>query len=415
MVGPYAGDFSTVNPIWEGWPCYLYLALRNGMIGEKTGGAPMRWSTYLVTAALMISTLILLPACSENPSNHTATELPDAISHPAAVAYGPQNGKKEEDYQFGFSWGGVADYCEPMPAMFERACDELGIPTPIDGTPENWLQEEQNLCLDELLRQGVSGICMMPSEELGGSIKIARLVEQGIPVVCIGGQPTQPSMNTLTLATDAYQCAYDAALTVLDALDYEGNIVALTGATTDTNSAKRLQGIADACAQYGNVTLLDQISGISSVETGLQLAGEMLERYGNQIDGVVAMDYYAAYAMAYYLLEEPAYGHIVCVGMDSDDLVLEAISQGKMMGSMSQNPWAQAYLAVYTLKMLQDGWSYREGQPSMVDTGSFLITKEHVDDYETIAIDLTMALAETWTDRFCPPPSEVRHGEEGGL
>lgn len=101
----------------------------------------------------------------------------------------------------------------------------------------------------------------MLSEEVLGNYKTSKLVADGIPVVCIGGAPAQPSQCTVTLATDVYQCAYDATLTVLDALNYEENIVAITGAASDTNSAKRLQGVADACAQYSKVTLLDRIVG----------------------------------------------------------------------------------------------------------------------------------------------------------
>ena len=111
------------------------------------------------------------------------------------------------------------------------------------------------------------------------------------------------------------------------------------------------------------------------------------------------------------LLSRDAYDHIVCVGIDSDDLVLEAVRRGKMLGSMSQNPWAQGYLSVYTLKMLTDGWTYKEGQPAIVDTGSFLITRELVNDFENRAIELTMELAATWTDRFNPPAD---YGEKAG-
>lgn len=84
----------------------------------------------------------------------------------------------------------------------------------------------------------------------------------------------------MTLATDVYQCAYDATLTVLDALNYEGNIVAITGAASDTNSAKRLQGVADACAQYSKVTLLDRIVGATGESSAPDLVKQLLQELG---------------------------------------------------------------------------------------------------------------------------------------
>lgn len=361
--------------------------------------------------AVMAGVLALYLAACTSSEDLSIQQLPDEFLHPASVAYGPTNGKSAQDYQFGFLWGGQSDFYEAMPMMFERACSELDIPVPIDATPKNWIQQEQNQRIDSLLAQGVKGICMMPSEEVSSNAKISQLVESGIPVVCVGGPPEQPSQCLLTLTTDVYQCAYDATIMVLDELNYEGNIVAITGAITDTNSAKRLQAVADACAQYSNVTLLDKIAGITGESSGLEIVKQLLQERGDEIDGIVAMDYYAAYAMAYYLLSRDAYDHIVCVGIDSDDLVLEAIRRGKMLGSMSQNPWAQAYISTYTLKMLVDGWTYKEDQPTIVDTGSFLITKDMIYDFEDKAIELTMELAATWTDRFNPPAD---YGEKAG-
>lgn len=355
---------------------------------------------FCILMAGLMAVSLMSCASNEGPS---IQQLPDEFLHPASVACGPTDGRQTSDYQFGFLWGGQSEYYQVMPKMFDLACSELEIPVPLDATPKNWIQEEQNERIDSLLAKGVKGICMMPSEEVSSNEKIDELVESGIPVVCIGGAPAEPSRCVLTLSTDVYQCAYDATLTVLEALDYEGNIMAITGAVTDINSAKRLQAIADACSQYSNVKVLDQVAGISDQSSGLEIVGQLLEEQGDRIDGVVAMDYYAAYAMAYYLLRDDSYNHITCVGIDSDPLVLEAIRRDKMLGSMSQNPWAQGYLSVYSLKMLIDGWTYKTGQPSQVDTGSFLITKELVNDFEGEAIALTMELAATWTDRFNPP------------
>lgn len=370
-------------------------------------GRTKKWAASLLCASMIIT----YTACA-GTRGISVEQLPDALTHPASVISGPVDGKDDTAYTFGFLWGGEADYYALMPQMFSRACAELQIPEPVDATPAHWIQEEQNQRIDELLSNGIQGISMMPSEEYAGNDKISELTQRGIPVVCIGGAPAQPSTCTLTLATDVYQCAYDATLALLEHIGYEGNIVALTGATTDTNSEKRLKGIADACIQYSHVTLLDKVSGIASEESALSIVGGLLEEQGDEIDGVVAMDYYAAYAMAYYLLNEPSYSHIACVGLDSDPLVLEAIRKNKIIGSMSQNPWAQAYLSIYTLKMLVDGWSYRDGQPAIVDSGSFLITKDLVNDYEEKAIELTMELAKTWTDRFYPPASVASAAKE---
>lgn len=230
----------------------------------------------VVIAGLLVMSLVARASYEDT----SIQQLPDEFLHPASVAYGPTGDRQVSDYQFGFLWGGKSDYYEAMPMLFARACGELNIPMPIDATPKNWDQQEQNAKIDKLLEENVKGICMMPSEEVLGNYKISKLVADGIPVVCIGGAPAQPSQCTVTLATDVYQCAYDATLTVLDALNYEGNIVAITGAASDTNSAKRLQGVADACAQYSKVTLLDRIVGATGESSAPDLVKQLLQELG---------------------------------------------------------------------------------------------------------------------------------------
>jgi ribose transport system substrate-binding protein len=100
---------------------------------------------------------------------------------------------------------------------------------------------------------------------------------------------------------------------------------------------------------------------------------------------------------------KPQYAHIKSVGFDTDVKVIDAIKAGKMTGTMSQNPWGQGYIAMYTLKMLVDGWTYKAGQPAVVNSGSFLINKANVDKYEDMIKTQTFVIMETWTDRFNPP------------
>lgn len=336
-------------------------------------------------------------------SNETENAEQKGVELYPEIAYGPLEGKTEDDYRFGFSFGGIADYANPVEGMANLAASELGISNIKIQTPQNWIQNEQNQMLDGMIASGIKGIFMMPSEATAGNEQITKMVDAGIPIVCMGGPPDLPSKCTMTLATDVYQCAYDATVEVIKAMGEKGNIVGLSGALNDTNTQKRFSGIEDAVAQYPDVELLQLVGDISNAESSMTIVGDLLAARGNEIDGLVAMDYYAAFAVANYMMKSDDYNHIKAVGIDSDDKVIEAIKSGKMLGTMSQNPWAQAYLSMYTLKMLVDGWTYKDGQPEVVDSGSYLITQDRADDYEDMVIEETMKIMETWTDRFNPP------------
>jgi ribose transport system substrate-binding protein len=318
------------------------------------------------------------------------------------IAYGPVAGKTAADYKFGFSFGGIATYADPCPGMADMAASELGIPKITVQTPQNWIQNEQNQKLDGLIASGCKGIFMMTSEPTAGNAQITKMTSAGIKVVTIGGPPELPSKSTLTLATEAPVAAYTGTVALIKAMGEKGNLVALIPMLNDTVTQKRLTGIKKAVAEYPKVKLLQVLADMENTENSMTQLGDLLAARGSEIDGIMAAGYTSAVTCATYIMK-PEYAHIKAVGFDTDEKVMTAIKEGRMAGTMSQNPWGQAYISMYTLKMLVDGWKYKAGQPEVVNSGSFLITTANLDKYEEMIKDETFKLMATWTDRFDPP------------
>jgi len=320
-----------------------------------------------------------------------------------AITYGPTEGKTDADYQFGFSFGGINPYADPVEPAAAVAEKELGITLHLlINTPQDWIQNDQNQCLDALIAAGCQGILMMPSEATASNEQITKMVNAGIPVVCMGGPPELPTDATLTLATDVYQSAFDGTTAVIEKMGGTGKIVGLSGAVNDTNTQKRFQAIKDAVAKYPDVELLQLIGDIDNAEGSMTAVGDVLAASGSEITGMISTAYYPSVAMAKYLAQEE-YSHIVGVAIDTDEAVLDAIRNGVLYGTMSQNPWGQSYIGIYTLKMLVDGYTYKADQPAVVDSGSFLVTAENIDSYDELKMQVTLELMSTWLDRFDPP------------
>ena len=243
---------------------------------------------------------------------------------------------------------------------------------------------------------------MMPSEATASNEQITKMVNAGIPVVCMGGPPELPSDATLTLATDVYNSAFEGTTAVIKKMGGKGKLVGLSGAINDTNTKKRFKAIEDACDEYPDVELFQLIGDIDNSEGSMTAIGSLLAAHGDEITGMISTAYYPSVAMAKYL-SKPEYGHIVGVGIDTDSAVLDAIRDGILYGTMSQNPWGQSYISTYTLKMLIDGYTYKKGQPEVIDSGSFLITAENIDSYDELKTAVTNDILSTWLDRFNAP------------
>ena len=91
------------------------------------------------------------------------------------------------------------------------------------------------------------------------------------------------------------------------------------------------------------------------------------------------------------------------VGIDDDAKVLKAIKEGYVTGTMSQAPYAQAYLGLEGLRLLLEGYTVKEGK-YFIDSGSFLIDASNVDNYkEKIKADAVKMKSTFKEDYFDPP------------
>ena len=87
------------------------------------------------------------------------------------------------------------------------------------------------------------------------------------------------------------------------------------------------------------------------------------------------------------------------VGIDDDPKVLQAIREGYITGSMSQAPYAQAYVALGALKLLKSGYKMKEGV-WFIDSGSFLINKDNVDTFKNIIVQNAKDMIDTFADKY---------------
>ncbi len=73
---------------------------------------------------------------------------------------------------------------------------------------------------------------------------------------------------------------------------------------------------------------------------------------------------------------------IKMVGIDDDPIVLDAIKEGFLAGTMAQNPYGQAYVGAMVLDMLKEGCTKKADAPYHVDSGTLLICEKNLATYQ---------------------------------
>jgi len=91
------------------------------------------------------------------------------------------------------------------------------------------------------------------------------------------------------------------------------------------------------------------------------------------------------------------------VGIDTDEVVLKAIRDGRIDATLAQNPRAMGYVGCSLVSHLLDGWTARAGYQT-IDSGTVLITKDNVDTFEKEVAAVTEKIKKQIETKYLAPP-----------
>jgi ribose transport system substrate-binding protein len=334
----------------------------------------------VVVLFLVIAMLLgVLAACDKGETASSGAGAQESLNVDASQNVGSQAGQKEGvKYNFAIVYGGVHPFFDPWRFGAQQAALDLGIPTPNVTSPQNWDQTQQNAIIDGLVAGGVNGIGMFTSDAVAGNEKISELVDMGIPVVTMGGSPATPSKATLCYTTDVGASVGYATQAIIDKLKAdgktEGKIMHLCSSLADTNTQKRQAAIKDVLAKPENAgfVLAWELADTDATQPAEEAISAMYSSYYKEVDGIVCTGYINAQVLAKTMNERKTNDGIVAIGIDDSSDVMKAIENGYMYGTMTQSSWAMGYVGTYALKLLADGYTYKEDAPFLIDSACWL-------------------------------------------
>jgi len=373
----------------------------------------------LLVLAVLFATLA---GCAQTP----ATQAPEETSAPetstgAGVQEGmdvdvgkeveSQAGQQEgKEYNFAIIYGGVHPFFDPWRFGAQQAAMDLGIPTPNVTSPQDWDQTQQNAIIDGLVAGGVNGIGMFTSDAVAGNEKISELVDMGIPVVTMGGSPATPSKATFCYTTDVGASVAYATQAIIDKLKAdgktEGKLMHLCSGLADTNTQKRQAAIKEVLAKEENAgfTLEWELADTDATQPAEEAISAMYSSYYKEVDGIVCTGYINAQVLAKTMNERGTNDGIIAIGIDDSTDVMTAIENGYMYGTMTQSSWAMGYVGTYGLKLLTDGYTYKEGAPFLINSGFWLCTKDNIAQYQERQQKIATEFVSTMADKFFDAP-----------
>jgi len=304
------------------------------------------------------------------------------------------------DYKFLLMGALVHPYYGPMPQGAADAAKDFGIaPVPEFTMPQKFDVVEQNAIIDSYVAKGFNGFAFQPDDPVASNQKMQELKDMGIPSLSIAGCPQQPSPSLFCLTTDTKDLAYQGAKHLFDAMGGKGNVIHFTGQPEDTNTKNSIDGVAEAAAAYPGIKVLQDVVGMDAGPDAAQngVTSSLAANKG-QVQGVISTSGIATDVIA----NEFRKGNetsIKYVGLNNFPVILDAIKDGFATGTMAQNPYGQAYLASYSLKLLADGCTYK-GSDFYINTGLLFITKDNLATQAEDLHNVTTGLAKDWKDKY---------------
>ena len=158
----------------------------------------------------------------------------------------------------------------------------------------------------------------------------------------------------------------------------KGNVILLRHAVGSASTEEREAGFLEVIkTKFPEIKILssDQYAGATR-ETAYQASQNLLNRFGNDVNGIFCPNEPPTVAMAKALREiGKAGGKVKMVGFDSGTQSVLDLKNGDIQGLVVQNPLLMGYLGVMTLYKHLQG----EKVEKRLDTGVVLVTPENME------------------------------------
>ncbi|MGA2015876.1 MAG: substrate-binding domain-containing protein [Opitutaceae bacterium] len=244
-------------------------------------------------------------------------------------------------------------------------------------------REQQIQVVENFIGLNVSAIVLAPLDSRALVAPAEEAVKAGIPVIIIdsGLNSTLPSC---TVATDNRKGGQIGARRLGSLLGGKGRAIMLRYEVGSDSTAQREAGFLEVMkSEFPGIALIstDQYGG-ATTETAYRAAQNLLNRFGDQTDGIFAPNESSAHGMLLALREAGLAGRVRFVGFDANEQLVGALRKGDIQGLVVQDPLKMGYLGV----MSAVARLRHEPLAASIDTGVALVTRENLDDAATSAL-----------------------------
>ena len=259
----------------------------------------------------------------------------------------------------------------------ERELTVKGIATHViwQGPLKEDDRDAQIQVVENFVSRRVSGIVLAPLDARALVRPVDSATAAGIPVVIIDSGLERQTASFV--ATDNYEGGVIAARHMSELLEGWGKVILLRYAVGSASTEQREQGFLDELEKgHPGLELISTTEYAGPTrDTAYRTAQALLNRFGDQVNGIFAVNESATIGMTLALREiGKAAGKVKMIGFDAGTQSIEDLANGDVQGLVVQNPLRMGYEGVMTVVSAIRG----EKVEPRIDTGVVLVTAENM-------------------------------------
>jgi ribose transport system substrate-binding protein len=280
--------------------------------------------------------------------------------------------------------------------------------------PAKWELGLHSQLIENLSAQGYNAFLIFPGDPVGTNGPMQDLAAAGIPSIATAGCTKDPTPALFCFGTDVGRSAYLGTKELLKTMGEKGTIVHFTGNLVDPNTKLRMEAVQQAVAETkGGVKLLQTIADIDRTpQEADEKINALLAARGKEVDGIITTAWLPTVSAA-TALRRIGDKRIRMVGIDHDPVVLAAIKDGFVHGTMLQNPYGQAYIGSYVMEeIVGHGCKVKADAPfkqnayttRFIDSGTAFAGADDVAHYQDVMKAVTKELMGSFKATYlaCP-------------
>ena len=279
--------------------------------------------------------------------------------------------------------GTVHEFWKAVHAGAVKASRELGVDVIWMGPESEGDRKQQIEVVQSFISRGVDAIVLAPLDDVALVRPVETAVQRGIPVVIFDSALASEAQSSF-VATDNVMGGRLGARRLAEVMGGKGKAILLRyeegSASTHNREAGFLEEMRTAFPDIELVST-DQYGGVSK-ESAFKASQNLLNKYGDEIQGAFCPNESSAFGMLRALQTSGRAGKIHFVGFDSSQGLLDGLAAGAIDGLVVQDPFDMGYTGVRNAVAVLKG----EPVPRRVATNLKVVTPGNIDDPEIRAL-----------------------------